>query len=112
MLATTLTVVARPCNGKGKEARSHVNYLYVHIVACVGVLGGVDEVAYIQSVLPDRMLDTSIFDVILHVGVKGVDDGCDRVIWGVLLLPNVDDLVFRLDVDKLLVGDTQITEHH
>ena len=40
-----------------------------------------------------------------HVGVSGVDDGLGEVNHGVLLLPVADDLVFLLDVDKLVAPD-------
>ena len=46
--------------------------------------------------------------VFFHVGVSGVDDGLGEVNHGVLLLPVADDLVFLLDVDKLVAPDGPI----
>ena len=71
---------------------------------CAGVcvLGRVGYVGYIQRYLPRVQV------VFFHVGKSGDDDGLSEVNHGVLLLPVADDLVFLLDVDKLVAPDGRI----
>ena len=80
---TTLAIALLPARSLailGKEALPHVNYLPIHVVAHLRLLGRVHDMSLVKFLHPGRVLGMLVLVArILHVSLVGVDHGLGEV---------------------------------